>query len=150
MKNMFGSATKLIRIALLFFFACASSTARAQDIIYDWASKELKQYPSKINRPTTVNIIIKNVNDVLYEYKISVTAIPQAIDDWANLSGILTRAARSAAITMASRSARSADECSTALDEGWALLRALDDTIKKDPALPIKILENGPPYPSVP
>src|SRR5207253_10306195 len=75
MKGMFGLAPKLLGTALLFFFiACASSTVRAQDVVYDWAGRKVLIAPTKVNRATPVNLIIKNDNNVLYEYRISVTA----------------------------------------------------------------------------
>jgi hypothetical protein len=145
MKKVLDLTPKLISIGLfLFFIVCASSTAKAQDVIYDWAGRKVLIAPTKINRATTVDIIIKNVNNVLYEYRISVTAVPQTIDDWGNFSSIITRAGKAAATGQAA--ARSG--ACTELLGAWLLLEQITSEIKSAPALPFKILEDKQPYPS--
>lgn len=144
MKSMLNRRQKLINLALCFFLiACASATAQAQEVVYDWAGKKLLSYPTQVNQVTTVNVVITNVNDILYEYRITVIAIPRPIDDWANLAGLLTRGSRSLAPSRAGG-------CSTLIQEAIALMTGIHSRMIADPALPFKIKANGPPYPSVP
>ncbi|MCB9385844.1 MAG: hypothetical protein H6509_14635 [Bryobacterales bacterium] len=46
----------------------------ADDIVIDWESRKLKSFPSIVNDRTQVDLVIENINDLLYRYETTVTA----------------------------------------------------------------------------
>ncbi|MCB1021206.1 MAG: hypothetical protein KDC27_14845 [Acidobacteria bacterium] len=59
----------------------------ADDIVIDWESRKLKSFPSIVNDRTQVDLVIENINDLLYRYETTVTATARPIDDAALLFG---------------------------------------------------------------
>jgi hypothetical protein len=54
-------------------------------VVIDWNTKTLLQAPSEVNINTAVNVSIRNVNDFLYKYDVTVKATPRSIDDFAKI-----------------------------------------------------------------
>jgi hypothetical protein len=92
MKNTHSLASMLRHITLsLSFIFCISIQAVAQDIVYDWADKELVSSPGKVNRTQSFTVIIRNVNDILYTYRVTHTSEPLATDDLAKIIDMLKK-----------------------------------------------------------
>ena len=54
-------------------------------IVIDWATQKLISYPTIVNARTNAVVMVNNVNDLLYQYRVDVVASPRATDDAANL-----------------------------------------------------------------
>lgn len=62
------------------------SSLSAQNVVVDWVAKSLVSSPSKINKKTTIEIEVQNVNDVLYTYSIQISGTPRADNDFAAIA----------------------------------------------------------------
>lgn len=137
MKRLFDSMPQPASVALfLLFIAGAAVSASAQDlVVYDWESRTRRACPDEVNQRKSGYILIQNVNDILYEYKLSVTATQRNIDDWAEISGLTGRAQRAAA-TGSTAAAAGRPECQKMLRQANELLTQITTIIDDDPTLP--------------
>ncbi|MCU1264534.1 MAG: hypothetical protein JWM21_852 [Acidobacteria bacterium] len=76
-------------LTFVFMMAAALSGA-AQSVEYDWTStsKTPESYP-QIRRTQLVTFKIKNVNDILYSYRLEVTQTPMEFDDFGLISKLI-------------------------------------------------------------
>lgn len=112
-------------------------TASAQEIKIDWADKSVKEQPTEIHKGEKVKVTALNVNDILYDYKVSVSLQTQAaIDDFALLSSFLTAASN--------QRTGIAQDCSTPLSQARTILDQINADIKK-PANNLVASASGPP-----
>jgi len=89
--------------ALYIFLA----TAHAQGLVeVNWMTKTLVSYPQIVNSRLNTIVVVTGVNDLLYNYQISVVATPQVINDASNLLAI------GAAATQANQGQPQRDPCS--------------------------------------
>jgi hypothetical protein len=72
---------------------------QAQDVIIDWKTKKLTASPAEISKAMNVQVLVQNVNDVLYEYEVQFIRAPRDTgDDYRALlsaSGVNIASARS-------------------------------------------------------
>lgn len=148
MKPSLISKTSTIYLLLfLSIFTCAEQRTMGQatpsydpnDVVYDRSTDQLLNYPRTVNRRQTVRVIIINVNNIMYEYRIEVTAIPRAINDWGQFNNSITRSARQAA----AQGVRQVDACTIPLSEATSALTALKDQLGQEEALPIYWYNKG-------
>lgn len=120
---------KLAQLILVFAVGLSATTiASAQTVEYDWnsTSKTPESYP-QIRRKQRVTFRIKNVNDILFSYRLEVTQTPIEPDDFALISKLLFPAPGNKAL----------NACSNAVDVANAKLQAAADEISADPKLPV-------------
>lgn len=84
---------------LLIVAVFTSLPILAQDIEVNWPAKKLLNYPSEINSSTTVRITVRQVNDLLYDYKTDLARTPVASDGdldalLGTISGVASKNAR--------------------------------------------------------
>ncbi|HEV2914457.1 MAG TPA: hypothetical protein VGX92_14360 [Pyrinomonadaceae bacterium] len=150
----------LANVALLVFVVVGTAArSSAQDfsnpdIVFDWQTGTVQKTPSFINRKKNATLVIRRINNILYDYEVSVSGTPPAApDDWGNFSNLTTRGARAVVDKAAAAAVAGApvlvDACSKALDAELAELTEINRILNEDPNLPIKIRANGPPYPSI-
>ena len=48
-----------------------------QQVVIDWPSKTLISFPQIVDRSISVNVVVNDANDLLYQYKIKLVAVPQ-------------------------------------------------------------------------
>lgn len=77
-------------ILMLIVTVSAAMSASAQTVVYDWSSnsKVPESYPT-INRKEVVTFTIKNVNDILFSYRLEVRQTPMGVDDFKLISGLV-------------------------------------------------------------
>jgi hypothetical protein len=115
------------RFLFLLFavFLVSTLPVRAQDIGIDWSTKTLTSYPSKVQHTMTVNVKVTKVNELLYDYKIDITAIPQSQDDFGKIAALLLKPGASASVTAP------VGACQTALETAKTALRDVSSEITK-------------------
>jgi len=65
------------------------SRAQAQNqVVVDWQAQKLVSFPQIVSQRMASTIVVQNVNDLLYQYKIDLTPTPRAIDDASSLLAI--------------------------------------------------------------
>jgi hypothetical protein len=65
------------RVYIFVLLSCLPSVLLSQqNITISWPSKQLLSQPVTVNGPTAVNIVLQNINDVLYTYEVTLTATP--------------------------------------------------------------------------
>ena len=72
-------AMSLLSLTLL------NGAASAQDIVVDWAAKTLSVYPAEVSKVFNGRLVVRNVNDVIFTYKVELVAVPRTPDDFRNL-----------------------------------------------------------------
>jgi hypothetical protein len=86
-------------LVAFFLIIVANSAARAQDVVIDWAKKQIQSAPAEINSPRRITIAVVNVNDMLYTYTVSVTAVPRQISDSDAIGALLNSLASGPAVS---------------------------------------------------
>src|ERR1044071_8468444 len=93
MKNVFSLTSKLICVSLLLLFVmCASAIAQKgrstntdKDLVIHWEGRTLDSPPTNINHTEKRRIRIKEVNDILYQYRTEVTVVQPEFDGLAHI-----------------------------------------------------------------
>lgn len=133
----------LWNIALaMFCLACASGMAKGQDIVYDWANKELISSPSRVNRTRTYTVRIKNINNILYTYRVTHTSEAVPTDDLAKILDLLKKS------LPAGNAAFQPSGCQQ-LDDARALIETITSSINNSDVLPFKLRAMKPPVRSI-
>jgi len=70
---------------LLLLLALFAAPASAQDIVIDWATKRAIVSPAEVSKVFNGRLVVKNVNDVIFTYKVEVVTIPRPVDDFRKL-----------------------------------------------------------------
>ena len=124
---------------VLVILVSTSAAARAQTVVYDWSSdsKVPESYP-RITRRENVKFRITNVNDILFNYKLEITQTPISSDDFANLSGMLSRFSRSVTTTGA------VPTCQALREEAELLTNQAITAINANPKLPVGYAKSSP------
>lgn len=122
------------------FIAGVSAHASAQDIVYNWANKKLETSPPRVNQTRTFNVVLQDINDILYTYRIIHTSEPIATDD---LSKILDRLSRS----LPSGNAPLAAVCAP-LATAQTATKEITDALYAAEHLPFKLRTKSPPVES--
>lgn len=130
-------------VSMLAIITSATVFVSAQTVEFDWNStnKSPESFP-QIRRKQLVTFRIRNVNDILYTYRLEVTQTPMEVDDFALISKLLFPAPANAANKAPNR-------CSDAVDKANAKLQAAADEISGDPKLPVGY-EKSPTHGSIP
>jgi hypothetical protein len=129
---------KRLCVAALILSSCLwpSALVRAQNsVVIDWKTKTLLQAPSEVNVNTAVNVSIRNVNDFLYKYDVTVKATPRSIDDFSKIP--------STGVTAAALGLSCTDKAKTAIVPISDLENVIDAKIRPQAD------KNGD-YPSIP
>lgn len=66
--------SRLICGVVLFWWPCIGLSQ--QTVTISWPSKQLLSQPITVNGKTSVNVVLQNVNDVLYTYEVTLVATP--------------------------------------------------------------------------
>ena len=66
--------TRALCVVILIASSCAGFAQ--QTIAISWPSKQLISQPLTVNGNTSVNVVLQNVNDVLYTYEVTLVATP--------------------------------------------------------------------------
>jgi hypothetical protein len=121
------------------FLVTAAVAASAQTVVYDWNSNEEvpESYP-RIIRRETVTFRIRNVNDILYTYKLEITQTPITGEDFEKIAGLLNRVPGGGPRTAL------AGNCQGLELNARSLTRTALDAINKDPKLPVGYAATSP------
>jgi len=119
---------------ILGLILCAAVAASAQTVVYDWSgnSKVPESYP-RITKKETVTFNIKEVNDILFTYRLEVTQSPIDDDDFKKIAAIL-KGFTSGGPTPAP--GITANQCVTETEFANSLANARD-SVAKDTQLPV-------------
>jgi hypothetical protein len=94
-------AEKLFSRCILGFVLCcllaSVGTAQAQDVVINWSTQTMSASPSKVYNTMVVNVRLENANDLLYDYKIDITATPRNPNDFGTIADLLMKTAAPAA-----------------------------------------------------
>lgn len=117
----------------------AVASVSAQSVVYDWTSdsKTPESYPT-IRRRQTVTFRIKNVNKILYTYRLEITQTPRQADDFSHIAGLLRQLRGSQA------EALSQDPCERARTLAENDTKAAIEAIAADEKLPIRYARLNP------
>ena len=125
---------------LLVFASCSPG----QEIILDWKTRTVLSSPPEISKGATVKVTVRNVNSILYDYKVDVqlqTETPN--DDLAQLVNLLPTAAPPAAAPVDLKNPTCAETAGLAVP----LLKRIGDVLRTNPSLNP---ESGGQYKSIP
>lgn len=100
--------------ALLLSSWFMAPTVEAQ-VVIDWQAKTLDSYPDIVNSRLNTAVIVNNVNDLLYSYKIILVASPRSFDDASLL--FLKNAAAAAAAAAAGAPVAPDNKCATSVQK---------------------------------
>jgi hypothetical protein len=113
-------------VFLTTIVALAAGTAHAQDVVLDWSKKKVVSSPAEVQKGSPLKVQVTEVNDILYEYAVTVQVTTDSSDDFSLLASLLP--------IPSGAKAASVDPCVQALQE------AVDRTGK------IKDELNGPAF----
>jgi hypothetical protein len=147
MTPLFKSMLKPASVVLFsLFVTCAAAVPvlAQNDIVYDWDTHSLMSCPSELNSSKSANLVVKNINDILFSYRFKLHTVQRPIDDWANLSQQIERTARAAPAPAPGDKAQSLATCpASSFDEARAVLAEIRNNIENDPALPLGYQKAG-------
>jgi hypothetical protein len=66
-------------LTLLLLLALFAAPALSQDIVIDWKTKEAIVSPAEVSKVFNGRLVVKNVNDVVFTYKVEVVTIPRPV-----------------------------------------------------------------------
>lgn len=105
--------------------AVLAGQALCQDVVIDWATKNLTTSPTEIHKGDTVKVSVQNVNNILYDYTVDVQLqIQNNSDDLAQLLKLLP----SLGATGATRKA--APDCKGMLGQAETIMGNIGDKLK--------------------
>ena len=92
---MTNSRAVMFRLLAGFCFVASmsSAVAYAQDVVIDWSKKQIQTAPAEINSSRRVTVTVINVNDMLYTYSASITAVPRQVSDADSIVSLLNNLA---------------------------------------------------------
>ena len=116
-----------------------------QTVTINWETKTLVEYPPEVSRKMGVTVVVKEINNVLYQYGVQIHATRRENTDDQILQGLLERTDQ-----LATRLKQKAlrDTCTSTASEAADLLSKTIDKIRNNAALVPKL--EGNEYPSVP
>jgi hypothetical protein len=128
---------QLTVIATFAAIVPGSPAAAQNGIVIDWASRTVVSSPSTLGSTLSTTVLVRNVNDVLYDYDVDLVETLRQIDDFGHIAGAV-RAAPSVA----------ADNCSGEVAQIRSEMTAVSDGLTGSAQLTPKPDKDGA-YPSV-
>lgn len=124
---------------IMAIIAIAVVNVNAQSVVYDWSSdsKVPESYPT-IRRRQTVTFRIRNVNKILYTYRLEITQTPIPSDDFSHLAGLLKQ------FRTGVKKTQNLLACPDAKDGAEITTTRAITEIKADEKLPIRYAEIQP------
>jgi hypothetical protein len=114
------------KLLLIVFLLSVARPAKAQDVIVDWSTQSLTSSPTKVYKTMVVNVRLNNANNLLYDYKIDITATPRSQDDFGKIADLLTKSPAAAAAAVAAAAPTS---CQTAIQNAKQALTTVNNVI---------------------
>jgi len=107
-------------------------------IVLDWATQKLVSYPQIVNNQINTTVVVNNVNDLLYQYKIDVVATPQPSNPPAPTPSAATKALAAEAVTTPGCQSGAAQLTQATYKVSGQIADIIDCTKQKDKKDPTK------------
>lgn len=79
-------------ILLIMIVALAAGTAHGQDVVLDWSNKKILSSPIEVQKGNPLKVQVTQINDILYEYSVTVQVTTDSSDDFSLLAMLLPSA----------------------------------------------------------